>query len=212
MQAILVANPKGGSGKSTLATNLAGWLAWSGKRVMLGDLDRQHSSRRWLAMRPATLPPIGSWELSPDEPARPPKGTTHVVLDTPAGLHGKKLAAVLKKVDQVIVPLQPTPFDMAATRDFLDLLKEEKAVRQKKTFVAVVGNRVDPRTHAARQLELFLSEYRFPVLSYLRDAQVYLQAAAAGLTLFDLPEGRVAKDLAQWRAILDWVGMDGREA
>ena len=205
MRAILVANPKGGSGKSTLATNLAGYLARTGNRVMLGDLDRQHSSRQWLAVRPATLPAIGTWELAPDEPARPPKGTSHAVLDTPAGLHGKKLASVLKRVDQVIVPLQPTPFDIAATRAFLDLLREEKAVRQNKTFVAVVGNRVDPRTHSARQLEQFLAEYHFPILAYLRDAQVYVQAAAAGMTLFDLPESRVAKDLQQWQPIVRWV-------
>ncbi|MDP1956682.1 MAG: ParA family protein, partial [Rhodocyclaceae bacterium] len=45
MQVCMIANPKGGVGKSTLATNLAGWLARSGQRVMLGDIDRQQSSR-----------------------------------------------------------------------------------------------------------------------------------------------------------------------
>ena len=54
MPVIVVANPKGGVGKSTVATNLAGWLARQGHAVMLGDLDRQQSSRRWLA--PQSLP------------------------------------------------------------------------------------------------------------------------------------------------------------
>lgn len=45
MKSILVANPKGGSGKSTLATNLAGYFARCGHRVMLGDTDRQQSAR-----------------------------------------------------------------------------------------------------------------------------------------------------------------------
>ena len=63
MKVYLVANPKGGSGKSTLATNLAGLLARRGWedgsiRVMLGDVDRQQSSRHWLERRPAALPPI----------------------------------------------------------------------------------------------------------------------------------------------------------
>jgi chromosome partitioning protein len=208
MRSILIANPKGGAGKSTLATNLAGYLARGGQRVMLGDIDRQQSARQWLALRPATLAPIGTWVIEDGQPARPPKGTTHAILDTPAGLHGKKLAAVLKLVDRVIVPLQPSPFDMSATRAFLDLLLEEKAVRQGKAFVAIVGNRVDPRTHSARELETFLAEYRLPVLAYLRDAQVYIQAASSGLTLFDLPESRVAKDRAQWQPIITWVNAD----
>jgi len=45
MQSFLIANPKGGSGKSTLSTNLAGWFAQQGHRVMLGDIDRQQSAR-----------------------------------------------------------------------------------------------------------------------------------------------------------------------
>ena len=58
MPVIVVANPKGGVGKSTLATNVAGCLARQGHAVMLGDVDRQQSSRQWLALRPAQLPPI----------------------------------------------------------------------------------------------------------------------------------------------------------
>jgi chromosome partitioning protein len=208
MRSILIANPKGGSGKSTLATNLAGYLARAGRQVMLGDIDRQQSTQHWLTLRPANVAPIGTWVMEDGLPARPPKGTSHAILDTPAGLHGKKLAAALKLVDRVIVPLQPSPFDMGATRAFLDLLLEEKAVRQGKAFVAIVGNRVDPRTHSARELEAFLAEYQLPVLAYLRDAQVYIQAASSGLTLFDLPESRVAKDRAQWQPIISWVNAD----
>ena len=57
MKSILVANPKGGSGKSTLATNLAGYFARGGHQVMLGDTDRQQSTRDWLQIRPNVLPP-----------------------------------------------------------------------------------------------------------------------------------------------------------
>lgn len=105
MKAFLVANPKGGSGKSTLATNLSGYLARRGHGVMLGDIDRQQSAREWLALRPRELPAIGTWEIGPDQIARPPKGTSHVVLDTPAGLHGKALEKMLKMSTRVIVPV-----------------------------------------------------------------------------------------------------------
>ena len=205
LQSFLVANPKGGCGKTTLATNLAGYFARRGHRVMLGDIDRQQSAREWLKLRPQGLPPIRSWDIAPGEPARPPKDTTHVVLDTPAGLHGKKLDVVVKSIHRVIVPLQPSIFDILATRDFLDELLEEKAVRNQKTFIAVVGMRVDARTRAAHELERFLEGLDVPVLGFLRDTQVYVQAAAHGLTLFDLSPARAAQDLPQWQGIIDWV-------
>ena len=205
LHSFLIANPKGGCGKTTLATNLAGFFARRGHRVMLGDIDRQQSAREWLKLRPQGLPPIRSWDIAPGEPARPPKDTTHVVLDTPAGLHGKKLDVVVKSIHRVIVPLQPSIFDILATRAFLDELLEEKAVRNQKTFIAVVGMRVDARTRAAHELERFLEGLDVPVLGFLRDTQVYVQAAAHGLTLFDLSPARAALDLPQWQGIIDWV-------
>ena len=83
MPVIVVANPKGGVGKSTLSTNLAGYLARQGHAVMLGDIDRQQSARTWLGLRPPNLPVIAGWEVHADHLVRPPKGTSHVVLDTP---------------------------------------------------------------------------------------------------------------------------------
>jgi chromosome partitioning protein len=205
MKAFLVANPKGGSGKSTLATNLAGYFASKRHDVMLGDIDRQQSSREWLAIRPFELPSIDTWDIGHDNIARPPKGTSHVVLDTPAGLHGKMLEKVLKLSTRVIVPVQPSMFDMLATRHFLTELLSEKAVRKGKADVAVIGMRVDARTRAAGELEKFFATFDLPVLAYLRDTQTYVQATAAGMTIFDLPPSRAERDLEQWRAIIDWV-------
>lgn len=205
MQTFLIANPKGGVGKSTLATNLAGYFARAGHRVMLGDIDRQQSSRAWLALRSPALPTITSWDIADDRPAKPPKDTTHVVLDTPAGLHGKKLTQILKQANSVIVPLQASIFDILATRDFLQQLAEEKSLRQNDTFVAIVAMRVDPRTRAASQLERFLTDAGLPVIAHLRDTQNYVQAAAHGMSIFDLSPARSEKDREQWQSLLAWA-------
>ena len=205
MPVIVIANPKGGVGKSTLATNVAGALAHAGHAVMLGDVDRQQSSRQWLALRPAALPAIHGWEVAHNDIVRPPKGVSHVVLDTPAGLHGRKLGQVLKLVRRVIVPLQPSIFDILATQAFLDRLFEEKEIRKHEAFVAIVAMRVDARTRAAAELERFLEGTGLPVVAHLRDTQVYVQAAAHGMSIFDLPPSRAAQDVEQWQPLLDWV-------
>lgn len=204
MPVIVVANPKGGVGKSTLSTNIAGYFASRGHTVMLGDADRQQSSRLWLGLRPASARPIATWDISADLIAKPPKGTTHVVLDTPAGLHGWRFNDVMKMADKIIVPLQPSVFDIFATRAFLDELAQHK--HADKAQIGLVGMRVDARTIASGNLHEFVSSLSVPVLSTLRDTQNYVHLAAHGLTLFDVAPGRVEKDLEQWQPICDWLG------
>jgi chromosome partitioning protein len=201
MPVIVVANPKGGVGKSTVATNLAGALARGGRAVMLGDVDRQQSARQWLGLRPAALPEIKTWDLAREGVVRPPKGVTHVVLDTPAGLHDKKLDTVLAIADRVLVPLQPSLFDIQATHAFVQELREHKP-RMK---IAVVGNRVKETTVSADHLRQFLDTLDVPVLAMLRDTQLYVQLAARGATLWDVAPSRAERDLVQWQPILDWA-------
>lgn len=203
MPVVLVANPKGGVGKSTLSTNVAGYFARKGRTVMLGDADRQQSSALWLKLRPPEARPIQTWEVSDDLIARPPKDVTHVVLDTPAGLHGQRLKDVLKIADKVLVPLQPSIFDIYATRAFIDELAESR--RAGKLQVGIVGMRVDMRTIAADKLGEFLTGLGLPVLGALRDTQNYVHLAARGLTLFDVAPSRVEKDVNQWQGICDWL-------
>jgi len=203
MPVIVVANPKGGVGKSTLATNLAGALARAGHAVMLGDADRQQSARQWLDLRPAVLPLIRSWDAVRDDVVRPPRGTTHVVLDTPAGLHGKKLDEVMRIAERVIVPLQPSLFDIQASHVFLQELAAHR--RGSQVRVSVVGMRVREGTIATDQLHHFLDDLGVPVLAMLRDTQLYVQLAARGATLWDIAPGRAERDLAQWQPILDWL-------
>jgi len=203
MPVIVVANPKGGVGKSTLSSHIAGYFANQGRRVMLGDADRQQSSRLWLSLRPATACAIASWDVGDDQMAKPPKGTTHAVIDTPAGLHGKRLKDVLRLAHKVVMPLQPSVFDIFATRDFLDELVGR--VKTDKKQVGIVAMRVDERTRAAEQLRTFVASTGLPVLGTLRDTQNYVQLAAHGLTVFDLAPERVARDLAQWEPICRWL-------
>ncbi len=203
MPVIVVANPKGGVGKSTLATNLAGALAHKGYAVMLGDVDRQQSSRQWLALRPGHMAPIQGWETHHNDIVRPPKGTSHVVLDTPAGLHGKRLDAVLRIAERLLIPLQPSLFDIQATHAFLGQLRAHP--RAAGIELALVGMRVREHTRANEQLHQYLATLNVPVVAWLRDTQNYVQLAARGLTLWDVAPSRVERDLEQWAPLEAWI-------
>ena len=202
MPVIVVANPKGGVGKSTLSTHVAGYYASRGHAVMLGDADRQQSSRLWLGLRPAAARPIQTWDVGDDRIAKLPKGVTHVVLDTPAGLKGSRLRDALQHADKVLVPLQPSIFDIYATSSFIDELRVQGG---KGLQIGLVGNRVDARTLAADRLRDFVQSLGLPVLAYLRDTQNYVHLAAHGLTIFDVAPSRVERDLTQWQELCRWL-------
>ncbi|MBC7781826.1 MAG: ParA family protein [Proteobacteria bacterium] len=210
MHTILIANPKGGSGKTTLSTNVAGYLASSGRAAVMCDLDRQKSATEWLGLRPAELPLIRALDTREDGELKSGRNSDWLVIDSPAGLHGKNLAHALKPSRRVLVPLQPSLFDMAATRDFLALLAEEKAVRKEKTLVGIVGMRVDARTRAAATLEAFLGQFDLPVLAFLRDTVVYANAAFNGMSIFDLPRHVGERDVEQWQPIVEWIDATGK--
>jgi chromosome partitioning protein len=205
VRSVLVVNPKGGSGKTTVATNLAAGLATRNEQVYLWDLDRQQSSLTWLAMRPRHVGLVNRLDRREEEGGPDLGKGRWLVIDSPAGLHGKSLSHALKIADKVLVPVQPSVFDMAATGAFLQVLRDEKAVRKNKAFVGILGVRVDPRTRAAATLEAFLAQFGLPILAYLRDSQIYPNAAFNGLSIFDLPHYMTERDREQWLPVLKWV-------
>jgi chromosome partitioning protein len=108
---------------------------------------------------------------------------------------------VLKIADRVLVPLQPSLFDIQASHAFVRELREHKT----RASVAVIGNRVRDHTIAADQLRVFLDTLGVPVLAMLRDTQLYVHLAARGATLWDVAPSRAERDLEQWDAILEWA-------
>jgi chromosome partitioning protein len=205
MPIVAVVNPKGGVGKTTLATNLAGYFATRGLSTMLGDADVQQSARQWLKLRAPALAPIQTWEMS-GSLAKPPKGVTHVVIDTPAAISGRTLTDVVKSADKILVPLTPSMFDVMATQKFLEELKGHfRTPKEMAKKVAIVGMRVDVRTKAAEQLARFIDQVGIPVAGYVRDTQNYVHLAAHGMTVFDVPSQRVDHDRQTWASILTWI-------
>jgi chromosome partitioning protein len=205
MPVIAVVNRKGGSGKSTFAAHVAAWCAHRGHAVMLGDVDRQQSSRGWLRRRPAELPGIAPWTLDQKNVLRVPTGITHAVLDTPGGLHGFELARIVMFADVIVMPVCPSMFDReSAAHCFAELMTLPR-VQQGRCKVAAVGMRVDGRTNGAGVLQAWADAQGVPMLGVLRETQLYVKSLDRGLTMFDLPQQQAGPDLAQWDPILQWL-------
>ncbi len=205
MQTIVIANPKGGSGKTTLATNIAGWLAGKRQKVALVDADPQHSSAQWLARRPALFPPIIGANGDASKKELKAAGAQWAVVDTAAGTRGDGLREAVRRADVMLVPLSASAFDMAATARFLGVLNEHKAVKGGELALGLIATRVDARTRAAAELDEFLSGTEVPLVTHLRDTQVYVHCARDGLSVFDLPRSRAEQDWEQWRPLTRWI-------
>jgi len=204
MRTILVANIKGGCGKTTIATHLAAAYAGAGHSTVLADVDRQRSALGWITRRPPDAPALVGLDWTKNV-SDAPKGTQRLIIDAPAALKTKQIEELVKMVDIVVLPVLPSAFDEQATQRFLGKLEELKAIARNKKAVAVVGNRLRARTRAADRLDQFLGGVGHRVVTRLRDSQIYADAAASGLSLFDLPGKRAAEHRADWDPLLTYI-------
>jgi chromosome partitioning protein len=205
MPVIAVVNRKGGSGKSTLAAHVAAWCARRGHAVMLGDVDRQQSSRAWLKRRDPALPAIAPWGIDQKNMLRVPAGISHVVLDTPGGLHGFELARIVMFADAILMPLCPSLFDRESAAACHAELMTLPRVANGRCRLATVGMRVDGRTRSGDVLRQWSAGLGLPMIGVLRETQLYVRSLERGLTVFDLPEPQAAADVIQWDSILQWL-------
>lgn len=205
MPVIAIINRKGGSGKSTLAAHIAAWCARNGSSVMLGDVDRQQSARSWLKRRDPSLPTIAPWAVDQKNMLRVPTGITHVVLDTPGGMHGFELARVVMFADAIVMPVCHSMFDRDSAAQCHAELMAMPRVASGRCRLATVGMRIDGRTNAAESLREWSEGLGVHFMGALRETQLYVRSLERGMTIFDLPQRMAATDLQQWEPLLDWL-------
>jgi chromosome partitioning protein len=205
MSVIAVVNRKGGAGKSTLATHVAGFLASLGHDVMLGDVDKQQSSRLWLSLRPASTPKIHGWTMDERNFARPPAGVKHVVLDTPGGFQGVGLMKVALYADAILIPATTSIFDRIAAEDSIKELRTFPRIASGKCSLACVGMRIDGRTKNAEVLQAWSESLGLSYLCAIKAAQAYSKCLEQGLSIFDFPPDKMESYLLEWRPVTDWL-------
>ncbi len=206
MRTILVMNPKGGCGKSTISTNLAAYCAQEGYRTTLADFDPQESSLDWLSVRPDTVAEITGIAGHKEGFRRLPRSTEYLIIDAPARSHGKEMAALVKKVQTVLVPVLPSPIDMMATTRFVEKLRDLSTIQNKRAKIGVIANRVRENTLIFDELDEYLdSMKRIRYVAVLREAQNYNRAFSKGLGIHELPSHQAWPDWEYWDPLLDWL-------
>jgi len=197
MAIISILNPKGGSGKTTLTTNLAWALHEAGHSVMVVDSDPQGSARDWHAAtddnplpfvsldRPNNLRSIGGMAANYD----------YVLVDGAAKLEDM-LAAAIKVSDGVLIPVQPSPYDIWAASDLVDFIKARQEVTDGTPAAAFVITRLIEGTRLGEDVRAALTEYGLPVMATaVTQRQVYPQTASEGRTVFDSDNEKARREV-----------------
>lgn len=205
MKVIAVLNQKGGSGKTTIATHLARALQIAGDNVLLVDSDPQGSARDWAAVReeqPLTV--IGIDRPTIDRDVKKISAKMDYIVIDGAPQASDLAASAIKAADFVLIPVQPSPYDIWAANDLVSLVKQRVEVTDGKLQAAFVISRAIKGTRIGREITGALKSYELPVLKAAVTQRVsYPTTAAAGTTVLETdPKGDAA---AEMRALADEV-------
>jgi len=191
-------NQKGGVGKSTLSIHMATALALRCSRVLLVDADPQHSALDWQASRQTDplLPVIGlPTKTLHKEVAMHARNYDHIIIDGPPRVNELARAAILAS-DIVLIPVNPSPYDVWAAAEIVQLISEA-AVYKEKLIAAFIVNRKIVGTAIGRDVTGALAEYALPVLeSAVCQRVAFAESAATGSTVLESdPRGVAAQEI-----------------
>ncbi len=150
---ITIAQQKGGAGKTTVAVHLAVALAQKGNRVAVLDIDPQGSLSYWHSIREKrfgegytglTHMAVSGWRVA-SEVSRMRKQCDFIIIDSPPHTETEARTAI-RAADLILIPVQPSPTDLWATKPTLELAKAERVP------VRVLLNRVSANSKLAAKI------------------------------------------------------------
>ena len=182
---IAVLNQKGGAGKTTIATNLAHALQLEGHKVILVDSDPQGSARDWNAASDGALIKVIGMDratLAKDIMAVV-DNHDFIIIDGAPQIADLAIAAI-KCADMILIPVQPSPYDIWACEDLVEIIKARQEITDGKPKAAFIISRVIKNTQLGKEIREALEGYNLPVFkNFTTQRVVYAKSAATGLTV-----------------------------
>ena len=192
-------NQKGGVGKTTLAVHIAGALALKGRSVLLVDADPQGSALDWSASRQGdplfSVIGLPKNNLHKEIPAHTTK-YQDIIIDGPPRVNELARAAIMAS-NMVLIPVQPSPYDVWAAKDIVDLLREASAFKEKQICGFAINRKI-VNTAIGRDVVEALAGYEIPVMdASVGQRVVFAESAAQGRTVTEIePTAPAALEIA----------------
>jgi chromosome partitioning protein len=200
MRVIAVASQKGGTGKTTLCGHLAVQAERTGAGpVALIDTDPQGSLSDWWNARGPETPAYVQTSLATltqDLAALREAGVKLVFIDTPPALT-LAIVDVVKNSDLVLIPVRPSPHDLAAAGATVDLVE-----RLGKPLVFIV-NGASPRARITSEAAIALSQHGTVATDFVHHRSDFASSMIDGRTVMELP--RALRSSAEIEALWRYV-------
>lgn len=205
MPIIAVANPKGGSGKTTVATSLARGLEAAGDRVLLVDADPQGSARDWQAADDDNPTPVVGMDTAGSLRGLADVASAYdwAVIDV-GGRFERIMAEAVRAADLVLIPVQPSPYDIWALGDLIEVIRSRQTITDGQPIAGAVINRAIHGTRLGSEITDALAELELEHLdARIHQRQVFARSANDGLTPLDAePSGAAAQEI---KAMVDEI-------